>query len=132
MGFSLSFFLSYLQASTKNNSGGSSSKKPSSKPPKPVKKETKPEPKPAQPTPVTEDIPIKLELATAENSAPPPVSVRGDTSLYDSADGSQAGSHAGSTAPSVTYKTPSRDQADVVKGTGLLQNTTIKGTGGWI
>ncbi|XP_030833839.1 sushi domain-containing protein 2 isoform X3 [Strongylocentrotus purpuratus] len=115
------------QASTKGNS-----KKPSSKPPKPVKKETKPEPKPAQPTPVTEDIPIKLELATAENSAPPPVSVRGDTSLYDSADGSQAGSHAGSTAPSVTYKTPSRDQTDVVKGTGLLQNTTIKGTGGWI
>ncbi|XP_041471054.1 sushi domain-containing protein 2-like isoform X2 [Lytechinus variegatus] len=130
------------QSSVKYNSGGKGSQKPSSKPPEPVKKNMNPEPKPAepkpvQPKPVNEEIPIAKETAKTENSAPPPVAkkpktpdtLRKDPNPYPSSD---TGSYAGSTAPSSTYRTPSRDEADVVKGTGLLQNTNITGTGGWI
>lgn len=130
------------QASVKYSGGGSgSTKKPSTKPPEPVKKDTELDMnlKKAQPAvnPVVSTVDEKVvpvTKQTTESSAPPRVAPKPKTpdTLRRDPTPSDNGSYGNSAAPSTTYRTPSRDEADEVKGTGLLTNTNITGTGGWI
>ncbi|XP_071503242.1 uncharacterized protein [Diadema antillarum] len=131
------------QASGKKTS---TTKKPSTKPPEPVKKDPAPaaatpksEPTPKEPavnptvTTVDEKVPL-AQQATVEKSAPPPSAAKPRTpetlprSIASSDDASRSTSY--SSAP--PSKTPPRDDVDVVKGTGRLANTNISGSGGWI